>query len=205
MHDAAVAAAGRAVAVSPYSPRAYLISARVRAYGGDYAGALADITRGLSIQFDEPGLLALRGSLRAARGEHRGALADFDSAIAWGAVDRVHEEKASTLVALGRLDEAVQEWSAALRRDPELPAAYLGRAQSFVRLRQWDMALADLEKAAAWAQSDPWLELKIVFTYFQCLAHRADRRPRWVALALRVARDAWALLAPRTAPRDRSS
>ena len=189
------AAATRALQASPYSPRAYLIRARVRAFGGDNDGARSDIAKGLSIQFNEPGLLELKGALRAAAGDYPGALEDFNTAIVWGAQDRIHLHKASALVALGRVEAAVQEWSLALRRDPELPEAYLGRARAHVKLRQWDMALADLEQAASWAHSNPRIELGIVSTYFQCLDQRPDRRPRFVALALRTAADLWGALA----------
>ena len=72
--DAAVAAATRALEVSPYSPRGYLIRARVRYFGGDYQGARDDVDRGLAIQFNEPGLLELKGILRAAAGDYNAAL-----------------------------------------------------------------------------------------------------------------------------------
>ena len=55
----------------------------------------------------------------------------------------------------GRDTVALREWSLAIRSDPELPEAYLGRARLAIRLKDWDLALADLEQAAAWAQADP--------------------------------------------------
>ena len=61
----------------------------------------------------------------------------------------------------GRTEAAIQEWSLALRRDPEIPEAYLGRARARIKHRQWDLALADLEQAAAWAHSDPKIEIQI--------------------------------------------
>ena len=182
-HEAAIAAADRALAVSPFSPRGFLIRARRRVFAGDFEGARDDIRRGLAIQLNEPGLLELRGILQAQVGDHEGAQGDFNLAIVAGAVDRIHLHKARSLVALGNHSAAVQEWSLALRRDPELPQAYLGRARSHIKLRQWDMALADLEQAASWAHSDPRLELGIVFSYFQCLGERPDRQS-----ALRVSR-----------------
>jgi serine/threonine protein kinase/Tfp pilus assembly protein PilF len=196
-NEAAVAAATRALQVSPYAPRVYLIRARIRFYGGDLDGARDDVDRGLGIQFNEPGLLELKGVLRMIAGNYKGALEDFDAAIVWGARDRIHLHRASALVSLGKVEPAIQEWSLALRRDPELPEAYLGRAQAHVRLRQWDMALADLEQAAAWARSDPWIELKTAAAYFQCLRERPDRLARCLVLATRAARDLWAVLAAR--------
>jgi tetratricopeptide (TPR) repeat protein len=190
--DAAFAAASRALQVSPYAPRGYLIRARIRAYGGDLKGAREDVKSGLSIQFNEPGLIELAGVLRAAAGDHRGALEDFDRALAWGAVDRIHLRRASALVALGRIEASVPEWSLALRRDPELPEAYLGRARAHLALRQWDMALADLEQTALWSRSDSRIEVGVVWAYFQCLKQRPDHLHRFLALTWRAAREVWA-------------
>ncbi len=190
----AIAAATRAIDVSPYAPRGYLIRARVRAFAGDDDGARADIAKGLSIQFNEPGLLELKGILRAKAGDYQGALEQLDIASASGAQDRIHLHKAAALDALGRPEASIQEWSLALRRDPELPEAYLGRARAHVKLRQWELALADLEQAAAWAHSDPRIELEIALTYFQCLAKHVDRLPRVLTLAHRAATDLWSSL-----------
>jgi tetratricopeptide (TPR) repeat protein len=190
-HDVAKAVASRALVASPHSPRGLLIRARVCAFAGDNAGAIADIDRGLAIQDHEPGLLELRGALLAKAGDHEGALQDFNSAHAWGAVDRIHLFTAASLVALGDDKSAVQEWSLALRRDPELPEAFLGRARSYVKLRDWDRALADLEQAAAWAHNDPRLEVGIVSTYLQCLVTHPGRMMRCVVLAWRAATDIW--------------
>jgi len=189
--DAAVAAATRALSASPSSPRAYLIRARIRAFAGDRKRAWDDVERGLEVQSSEPGLLELRGVLRERAGDHRLALEDFKQAIAAGAFDRVHLHKAVSLAALGQFEAAIQEWSLALRRDPELPEAYLGRARIELGLRRWDLALADLEQAASWAQSDPWLELRIVAAYSRCLDSKPDHRSRWLVLARRALLDLW--------------
>jgi len=196
--DAAVAAAKRALDLSPYSPRAYLIRGRVRAFLGDRRGAWDDVERGLSIQFNEPGLLELRGVLRAAAGDPRRALEDYKQALVSGALDRIHLHTAPALVALGQVEAAVREWSLALRRDPELPEAYLGRARAQMQLHRWDLALADLEQAASWAHADPRIELGIVAAYFQCLGSRPDRLPRWLDLARRTAGDVWGVLLARS-------
>jgi eukaryotic-like serine/threonine-protein kinase len=195
---AAVAVANQAVDLSPYNPRALLIRARVRFRGGDAHGAREDVHRGLTVQLNEPGLLELRGELCAAAGNHRRALDDFDHAIAAGALDGVHIHKASSLVALGEIDKAIIEWGLALRRDPELPEAFLGRARAHIRLNHWDQALVDLEHAASWAHADPKIELRIVGTYFLCLKQRPDRLARWLTLTARTARHIRAVLADRS-------
>jgi serine/threonine protein kinase/Tfp pilus assembly protein PilF len=202
--EQALQAADRALAASSSSPRAYLIRARVRSYANDLRGASDDVERGLHIQFNEPGLLELRGALLAQSGQPSAAIEDFNKAMFFGALDRIHIHKAMALVALGKLEAAVSEWSLALRRDPELPEAFLGRALAQMQLGRWDMALADLEQAAAWAHSDPRNELRIVAAYWNCLRNRPDRFPRWLSLAQRTAKDVWNGLAERTARKSRA-
>jgi serine/threonine protein kinase/Tfp pilus assembly protein PilF len=194
---AALSVATRALDLSPYSPRAYLIRARVKSFGGDREGAWADVERGLAIQTNEPGLLELRGVLRAQAGDPLRALEDYNKALESANFERTHLHKARALESAGRLEDAVLEWSLTLRRDPELPEAYLGRAQAQMSLGRWDLALADLEQAASWAHSDPRIELGVVTAYFRCLQARPDRAPRWLALARRAARDVWGVLAER--------
>jgi tetratricopeptide (TPR) repeat protein len=198
--DQALEAADRALGVSSSSPRAYLIRARVRNHFHDFRGARDDVDRGLRIQFDEPGLLELRGRLQAQDGKPEAAIKDFNASAFSGAVDRIHMCKASALGALGKFEAAVDEWSLALRRDPELPEAFLGRALAQMQLARWDMALADLEQAAAWAHSDPRTELLIIAAYWDCVKNRLDRLPRWLALARRTASDVWNVMIER-APR----
>ncbi|HZW30453.1 MAG TPA: protein kinase [Isosphaeraceae bacterium] len=193
-HDAAVAAASGALALSPFSAEAYLIRARILACSGDRRRALHDVERGLAIAAEDPGLIDLRGVLRLAAGDPRGAIQDFNRAMAWGALDGVHAHKASALMALGEPSAAVQEWSMALRRDPELPESFLGRAQAHIRLQEWDPAMADLEQAATWAQSDPGIELAIAASYCLCLGERPDRLPRFLTLARRTVVDLGRLL-----------
>jgi tetratricopeptide (TPR) repeat protein len=192
-HTQALEAATRALEASPQSARAYLIRARVRHFAGDLASAAIDVDCGLHIQPTDPGLLELRGVLQAAAGDARGALESYSQAARWGALGRIHLHKAAAQEALGRDIVALREWSLALRSDPELPEAYLGRARLAMRLKDWDLALADLEQAAAWAQSDPRTELAITTAYLRCLASHPNHFGRWLVLASRTIQDfrAW--------------
>ena len=103
-----------------------------------------------------------------------------------GAFDRIHLHKAAALEGLGQDLAALGEWTLAMRRDPELPEAYLGQARLAIRLKFWDLALADLEQAAAWAPSDPPTELAITAAYLKCLPSQPNRLARWLALASRT-------------------
>ena len=87
------------------------------------------------------------------------------------------------LVALKRYEAAVHECSLPLKRDPELPQAYLSRAHLLRELLIWDRALADLEQAAAWAHGDLRLQTGIMLTYAKCLQERPEHVRRWLAIA----------------------
>jgi tetratricopeptide (TPR) repeat protein len=187
----ALAEADRALADSNQnSATAHLIAARAARRAGDRARAALEIERGLALQPDEPGLLELRGTLRLEDGRLEPALADLDMAAAESDDPFAHAAKAEALLALGRVEEAKAEWTSALLRDPDLPSAHLGRARCYLAHgspTSRDLALADLERAASWAQGDLGLELRILATYARCLPDRPDRASRWLSLLQRAA------------------
>ena len=80
----------------------------------------------------------------------------------------------------------MSDWSLALAHDPEDARAYLGRARAFLRLRQWDQALADLEQAAEWSRGRPELGFKIAFAYARCVKERPKQLPRLIDLFRRA-------------------
>jgi serine/threonine protein kinase/tetratricopeptide (TPR) repeat protein len=182
----AEAEASRALAVAPESADAYLVRAAVRRRSGDRRAALADVESGLTLVPGDPRLMALRGLLKTETGNPAGALIDLDRAILRGAAGTVRMPRALALMALGRDDAAVRDWSLALDDDPEDPEAYLGRATALIRLRRHDRALVDLEQAADWAADNPRLLPRITAAYAVCLISRPDRFPRWVRLARRA-------------------
>jgi tetratricopeptide (TPR) repeat protein len=108
-----------------------------------------------------------------------------------GSRDAIHIGKASALLALGNARAALDEWTLALRRDPELPEAFLGRARTHLLLREWDLGLADLEQAAAWAHADARIEAAVALAYLQCLPQRPDRLPRLLVHFRRAVDGLW--------------
>jgi serine/threonine protein kinase/Tfp pilus assembly protein PilF len=183
----AEAEASRAVALAPESADAYLVRAEVHRRSGNRRAAMADIESALALVPGDPRLLALRGILRGETRNPDGALIDFDRAVLRGSPGSVRLPRARALMALGRDEAAVRDWSLALDDDPEDPEAYLGRATALIRLRRPDRALVDLEQASDWAADNPRLLPQISAAYAVCLWSRPDRFPRW----LRLARRAW--------------
>ncbi len=183
---AAQAEADRAIAMAPESADAYLVRARVRRRSGDRRAALADVESALDLVPGDPRLLELRGILKTESGNPEGALIDLDRAILRGAPGTVRMPRALALMALGRDEAAVRDWSLALDHDPEDAAAYLGRARALIRLRLHVRARSDLEEAAVWAAENPTLLPRITAAYALCLGSRLDRFPRWLGLARRA-------------------
>ena len=186
-HAAAAATADRAVAQAPQSARAYLVRAHTRQRAGHLDEARADVERARSLDPDDPRVWELRGRLRTAAGDPSGGLADLDRALALGAGGAtVHEPRAAARMALGDVRGAVDDWSRALEQDPESAAAFLGRAEAFARLHQWDPAIADLEQAAGWSEGQPALRLRLALDYARCLSQTPAHLPRLVALIRRA-------------------
>jgi tetratricopeptide (TPR) repeat protein len=190
----ALDAADRALSASNRnSPSALLIAARVAHRAGDRRRAASEVEDGLRLRPDEPGLLELRGLLRIESGHAESALDDLDAAVSEVDDPFTHAVRAKALFLLDRFNEAAREWTLVLRRDPDVPTAYLGRARCNIALRppSWELALADLEHASSWSQNDLKLELRILATYARCLRDRPDRVARWWTLFRRAAIHAW--------------
>ena len=79
-------------------------------------------------------------------------------------------------------------WSLALEARFGIAAGIPWPGPSYIRLRLWDQALADLERASAWAHPDATLQWGVVATYAGCLAQRPRQFGRWVVLLRRAAR-----------------
>ncbi|AMV37196.1 serine/threonine-protein kinase [Planctomyces sp. SH-PL62] len=187
-HREAALAAREAIAASNQnSPEAHLIAARVAHRAGDRAWALQEVELGLRLDPGDPGLLEIRGALRAEGGDAQAALPDLELAIARSGGTFAHTRKAEALRRLGRLEEAVHEWTLTLRRDPETAAGYLGRARCYLDLSppQIESALVDLEQAASWSRNDAETEVGVLVAYAHCLRERPDRFPRWLSLLRR--------------------
>jgi serine/threonine protein kinase/Tfp pilus assembly protein PilF len=183
---AAEAEASRAIALGSESHEAYLVRARVRRRAGDLQGALADVEAGLAREPGDPRLFELWGLLESDTGHPTRSLIVLNRALIRGAAASVHAARAQALMALGRDEEAVREWSLARDDDPQDPRLCLGRARALIRLRRWARALADLDEAADRAGDHPTLLVRITLTAAACLPARPDRFPQWLAQARRT-------------------
>lgn len=99
---------------------------------------------------DEELRVAVRlGALRREQGDYEAALAPLNELASRGPQQgmRYHYHRGWTLSLLGRLDEAVAEYSEGLETQPDYSSAYLRRACARAGLGQFDAALRDAEEA----------------------------------------------------------
>lgn len=171
--------ASRAIRLAPESVRALLTRGWIRHYERRMSEAVEDAERARALDPDDPRVWALLGNLRLDSGDPRTALVNLDRAILKGGDGRLtRSARARTLRVLKDYDGALRDWATVLDLDPDDPEAYLGRAQTFIDLREWDKALVDLEQAAAWTEGRPGLNLRIAFGFLQVLPARPTLLPR---------------------------
>ncbi len=131
-------------AVSALSMKALILSGR-----SNLDGALASVEQ--AVRFDplRPSLYVQRGSIRSRKDDLDGAMADFDRAIqldtgsAGGFAVAAMTEKARLHLDKGDFDRAIEDYNAAIQRNPKLVALYLDRAAIWTRRGDAEHALAD--------------------------------------------------------------
>ncbi|MFT5388281.1 MAG: tetratricopeptide (TPR) repeat protein, partial [Candidatus Omnitrophota bacterium] len=88
-----------------------------------------------------------RGNAYGERGLYEAALADFNQALVYEEYAYIYYHRAFTLNKMGRVNDAVIDYTKAIGRDPEYVDAYNNRGNMYFRQEQFDLALKDYEKA----------------------------------------------------------
>lgn len=109
------------------------------------------------------------------------ALADFKQAVQ---LDPDHR-KAQSLLAkcyldLEKYEEAKTEYTAVIDRRQDDPTAYLGRAKSYNALAEYDLALADLERALQLGTKNPYAHFLLARILSSCPVDALRNGPRAV-------------------------
>lgn len=171
--------ASRAVMIAPESSRALLTRAWIRRHSGKVVGAREDLESARALDPNDVRVWELSGRLRLDVGDANEALAELSSAIHKGADGvTIRSTRARALIALNDPAAALIDWAAVLELDPDDPDAYLGRAETFLALKEWDQALADLEQAASWTEGRPGLSLRITWGFLRVVPSRPNLLPR---------------------------
>jgi serine/threonine protein kinase/tetratricopeptide (TPR) repeat protein len=147
--DKAEAAFTACIALQPAAPRGYLSRALLRLHREEFAAARADLDAAIRLQPDFPDAYVARAQARQ-RLENgpSGPLADLDEALRRGGPPcQVHALRAVVLEKAGDQAGAERERAEALQTDPAGDADWVARGLVRLRIKQYEAALADFEKA----------------------------------------------------------
>ncbi|HLP70180.1 MAG TPA: tetratricopeptide repeat protein, partial [Rhizobium sp.] len=156
----AIAEYGKAVKVAPYAAGPYIFRGWARHLAKDDAGALADLE--MAVAFDEGSAIALyrRGLVRVALGELGSAIEDLELV---GEMEKtnpqVHYELGNALARNRQFAEARAALDTAIGLAPERTDYYILRSAVALRLKDYDAALADNDKARSLTTKPKTLEI----------------------------------------------
>jgi tetratricopeptide (TPR) repeat protein/tRNA A-37 threonylcarbamoyl transferase component Bud32 len=140
----------QAIRLKPEKYQAYVNLAQVYQQQTKLNEAVEQLNEAFRVgrQLEAPALALLhhhRARVRGELGQRDAALADCDEALRQAPSADVHVERGRLLYECQRYEEAVRAYDAALKRQRDLPAAYLGRARALLEQRHFEEAAADLD------------------------------------------------------------
>jgi protein O-mannosyl-transferase len=159
----------KAVALNPNDDRALTMRGTLRFLQGDNAGALADLRKSVAIKSDEPVAWNSLGAVHLTLGVRDSAQADFTRAIernpsfAAAYLNRALARAASPA-------NALPDFDAAIRFQPDNARAYVWRSETRMRLGDAAGALQDARQAQA-------LGYPVDHAYLEILTRRAAGAP----------------------------
>jgi tetratricopeptide (TPR) repeat protein len=124
--------------------------ARARCQQGETAKGIELVRRSIALDPSSARAHSLLGMALGSAGRHEEALASLDRAIAQGSTDS-YGSRADTLVALGRLVEAVESFDRALAHDPSSVADWCNRGAALIELDRAAEAAESFARAIALA------------------------------------------------------
>ena len=147
--DQAITDATEAIKLNPAYGLSYYVRAQAYSHKKDYDRAIADYTASLRIRPRDEIVLQERGHVYQAKGDYDQAIANYDEAIkispnfSWGFNDRCYAR-----AIVGReLQQALSDCNEALRLAPNFWAAYDSRGFTYLKLGEYDKAIADYDAA----------------------------------------------------------
>lgn len=147
--DAALTDLDQALRLQPGDPTGWLVRGQVLRAQADFAGAVQDFSTAIRHDPSSAEAFTWRAEARVHMGDVQGALQDARRGIELGPNALAHALAGELELATGGSAAAWAHFDQALRLQPDLARAHLGRAQ-LRPAEQVDLALADLDAAEAY-------------------------------------------------------
>jgi tetratricopeptide (TPR) repeat protein len=148
--DRALDDCNQAVKLGPDLALAYALRARVRAAHGDQEAARDDVREALRRNAKLSVAYQAQGDIASSGGDHSAAVKEYGIAIGLAPDDDAapYVDRAGAYAKLGSYDLALEDYAAAMRRDPHYPRAYRDLGIARIRQKSFERAIEDLNAAA---------------------------------------------------------
>jgi TonB family protein len=146
----ALGACSEAVRLDPTNPDAWYCRASMYRLEGERDKALADMDEAIRLNPDQAQFYALRGLLYADKNMWDKGLPDITKKLELLGSDATHFDywsRGNFYYELGKYDDAVKDYSEAIRLRPDYRYHYSDRAKAYEKLGKTDLAAADKKKA----------------------------------------------------------
>lgn len=144
-----VAACTAALGESGVKPatRAVILNDRGVAYWKlkRYMQAIVDLDESISLNPRDATSFYNRAEVHRARGDNERAIADYSKAMAMKSFSHPYNGRGNSYRNLGRYDQAIADYNAAIRISPGAAVIYANRGDTYVLMKQYDKAIADYD------------------------------------------------------------
>jgi tetratricopeptide (TPR) repeat protein len=161
--DLILAKASQMVARNERDARAHSVLALCKIALKDNNGGMNELNKAIELEPNTASFYSDRGFLFFEFGEVQEALADFDKAIDKIGLETslAYRGRGLVLMACGKTREAIKDFNKAIELGPEAyDAPYVERGTCYRRLREFDKAVADMEKARKYQTIETFLVRK---------------------------------------------
>lgn len=148
-YDDAIQMFTRATELKPDFAESWYGRAQVYLTKGEYAKAIADTEKysQMAPKTETDRIQATIGMAYAGAGQHERALEAFDKAIQAKADPEHYFRKGNSLAPLGRMNEAIAAYDAALKIKPDYPDAVNNKGNAYASIGKFQEAIAMFDKA----------------------------------------------------------
>ncbi len=148
-YDDAAKMFGRAIELRPDFPDSWYGRAQVWISKGDYLKAIADIEKYAQMKPSEPAdkVQVALGMAYAGANQHERAIEAFDLALKIKGDPEYHFRKGNSLAPLGRMQEAIASYDAALALDPNYAEAINNKGNALASMGRFPEAIALFDQA----------------------------------------------------------